>query len=119
MIRSSYPLALKRSSATTRTLRCISTTRVTSHWKPTIKKLLAPFAISWAASSRPRPPLRRSVRLCVTKGNGQKLTMEKEHHDQWKERCDRGSGARGVGGWLQLEQSPEELQRKGFNVVAA
>src|SRR6266403_1371661 len=43
MIRSSYPLALKRSSATTRTLRCISTTRVTSHWKPTIKKLLAGF----------------------------------------------------------------------------
>src|SRR5882724_11014631 len=109
MIRSSYPLALKRSSATTRTLRCISTTRVTSHWKPTIKKLLAPFAISWAASSRPRPPLRRSVRLCVTKGNGQKLTMEKEHHDQWKERCDRGSGARGLALHVHLDQCHTEI----------
>jgi len=33
------PLALKRSSATTRTLRCISTTRVTSHWKPTNQEI--------------------------------------------------------------------------------
>src|SRR6266853_145171 len=102
MIHSSCPLALKPLSATTRTLRCISTKQVTSHWKPTIKKLLAPFAISLAARSRPRPPLHRSVRLCVTKGNVQKITREKEHHDQWKESCDRGSSARGVGGWLQL-----------------
>src|SRR6266576_5612729 len=110
MIPSSCPLALKRSSATTRTLRCVSTTRVTSHWKRTIKKLLAPFATSWAARSRPRPPLPRSVRLCLAKRNRTKnLQREKEHHDRYKDRRDRSSGARSVGGWLKWDRRDEDL----------
>src|SRR6266850_5889689 len=120
MIRSSCPLALKRSSETTRTLRCVSTIRVTSRWKPTTKKLLAPFATSWAARSRPRPPLPRSVRLCLAKRNVQKIYKGKENimtniktdatvvlvHGAWAD----GSS------WNRVTQ---ELQRKGFNVVAA
>ena len=119
MIRSSCPLVLKRSSATTRTPTCVSTTRVTLHWKPTIKKLLAPFAISWVASSRPRPPLHRSARLCVTKGNVQKTYKKGNIMTNGKKDVTvvlvHGAWADGSS-WNRVT---EQLQRNGFNVVAA
>src|SRR4029077_1105942 len=76
--RSSCPLALKRSNATTPMLKCISTTPATLHWKPTIKKLLAPFAISWAASSPQRQPLHRNTCL---RDRDQSLRMQRLARD--------------------------------------
>lgn len=49
-IRSFSLLARKRSNVTIPAPRCISMTPGTSLWKPTIRKSLAPFGISWVAT---------------------------------------------------------------------
>src|SRR5690242_4015134 len=139
MIRSSCLLALKRSSATTPTLKCISTTPAILRWKPTFKKLLVPFAISWAASSPRRQPLHRSVRFVWRsslgarqrkrasrlspsgRGTHRKLRKKRKEGTMSNPKKDvsvvlvHAAWADGSS-WNKVT---EELQRHGFQVVAA
>src|SRR5215472_16518544 len=127
-IRSFCHRARKPSSATFRRRKCSSMTPGTSLWKPTTWRLQRPFANSWAASSRRRPPLLKSVR-----------SIEGQHQpgarlqQRAPKRLMKGKNlmndAKGIetvvlvhAAWADgssWNKVTEELQRKGLNVVAA
>ena len=48
-----------------------------------------------------------------------RIRKGKGNHEQSKNKDYPNSGARSVGGWLELKQGDREIARKGFNVVAA